>query len=275
MRNNLITRFGLISLLVISAMHCAANPLQADGFESEAQRLEQVRRLIKSELNPRPADLNDKYRQPGSTAPTCSAMLQDLMAGKFKAIEPVQIRTREDTSDTGKGESPITQPDALRGFPKRTTEKLRFCAGPEQEKKIQGVEDRFFLGFDFFAGSPPYRVYRLSKTVNPYLDSDFVYWASPNPNPGYSGWRYTWVNLDICKTVFGTSTSYSTAQEKERPGGNAQAIAIYGGKFTYVEAHKQSNLLIESFEPNSFHANTGGVSQICRWNTYPETTITK
>ncbi|EJL83978.1 hypothetical protein PMI15_02394 [Polaromonas sp. CF318] len=271
---NPVTQLSLVMVLSSLANFCLANTPQVGGYESEAQRLEQVRRLIKEELKPRPADSNDRYRQANSPAPKCSVMLQDLIAGKFKAIEPVQIRVREDILNTGKAESPSRTVDPLRGFPKHSTEKLNFCASSEAAEKFKGIEGRFFFGFSLMDGAPPYRVYKLSNAINPYSNSDFVYWSSPDL-PQDKGWQYTWIDLGACKPVFKPSTSYSTNQEKERPGGNAQALTLYSGKFTYVEAHKKSDFLIEYFEPGSIRSGVGGRRQICRWNTFPEPSTNK
>ena len=275
MNNNCLTHFGLFSLLVTWTFTCIANPLTADGLESEAQRLAQVRRLVKAELNPRPADSNDKYRQPGTTAPTCSVMLQDLIAGKFKAIEPVQIRRQYDPTVFEQTQN-SKKVQELRGFPKANTEKLRFCAGPEQEKKIQGVEDRFFLGFDFLSGLPPYRIYRLPRSVNPYQDSHFLYWSVYDKEIG-KGSPYVWVNLDTCKPVLGPlGNSFGTPSGNGTTGIGAESIALYGGKFTYLVAKAGSGFSLQHFEPAGVRVLGDPASSTrCAWMTYPEKLFTK
>lgn len=248
--------------------------LNGYGYETEAQRLDAVRALIASERSPRPAKTNDQYRQDGTTAPSCNAMLQDLLAGKYQAIEPMQIRDKHDPTVREQSLDSI-EVQELHGFPRVTTAKLRFCASAEAEEKFHGIEDRFFLGFDVFAGAPPFRVYRLPDAANPYRDMDFVYWSVPKTGSGYRQ-DYHWVNLNHCKTVFGLQTSYSAGEEKESPRTNAQAIALYRGKFSYLEAHKGYVFSIQHLEPASVRSDsTDRLGTHCRWATYPETTTNK
>ena len=265
------------------ALACAISGLAAwpdialaqskQGFETEAKRLNTVRKLIASESMPRPAAINDQYRQRGTTAPACNVLLQDLLVGKYKAIEPVQIRATGDPTYFDQRQSPeVNRVEGLRGFSRATTDKLRYCASEEAAEKLKDV-GRFFFGFDHFAGEPPYRVYRLSPVVNPYPDSDFAYWSAPNIQ---GGWTYSWVNLDVCKPVWGTQTYYSTTQDKEWPGGNAQALALYRGKFTYLEAHKGFGFSIQHLEPGSIRADTvQRLGTHCSWATYLEKPIAK
>lgn len=263
------------ALLAIVALPHLALAQLVNGFETEAQRLEAVRRLIATEPMPRPAETNDNYRQSGTTAPTCNALLQDLLAGKYKAIEPVQIRTREDWRNKDLGDPPSWQTQALNGFPKSTTKKLRYCASEEAAEKFKGIEAQFFFGFDSIGGPPPYRVYRLPVEVNPYPDAHFLYWTNYNAIDGH-GSPYVWVNLDSCKPVFGAQAkSFDVTQ-----GGNslsrAQAIAQYRGKFTYLEAEKGLGFSIQHLEPGSIRADTvQRLGTHCSWATYPETPITK
>lgn len=248
--------------------------LNGYGYEREAQRLDAVRALIASELAPRPAKTNDQYRQEGTTAPSCNAMLQDLLAGKYQAIEPVQIRDKHDPT-VREQFLDSTEVQELHGFPRVTTEKLRFCASAEAEEKFQGIKDRFFLGFDVSVGAPPFRVYRLPDSANPYRDMDFVYWSVPKTGSGYRQ-DYHWVNLNHCKTVFGPQTSYTAGEEKKSPQENAQAIALYRGKFSYLEVHKGYAFSIQHLEPASVRSDsTDRLGTYCRWAIYPETTTNK
>ena len=223
---------------------------------SEAERVRRIRDLIRAG-NPR------FFYSPSHLAegrPYCSRLMTDLLRGiGVQPIEPVTILL----------EPSVTPLDTKNWVPlsdiKRVPGSRRL--DPSFSKAIErcATENAGNLGrfYQFDVGSPPYRVYRLSRSINPVPDAELVYWSeySPESHEGRKG--YTWVDLKDCTEVFGTSATTFSDRLLEDFRGQLGALTLYDGRVVTWDVSRGS--LAEAIVLNRKAVDTGFMHAACMW----------
>ena len=259
----------LLIACCLAAPYAISQSIRGQPLETEAQRLEAVRTLIREEKSRRL--VGDPDGKPKSTAAFCTAMLGDLLSKKgFKAIEPVAVLNFEYPvwdRDLPKTERDERERIATRKLGPFLTKSLQRCADVQE-----GSETRF-SGFQQIFGAPPYRAYVLPKSLNPFPESKFVYWSEYLEKLGSGRKGYSWVNLDSCEHTSGTFGPTDSLRLKNNPRGETAALTSYRGKLVaWSVSHKQS-FFADHFEPKYKTPMKSRI--ICHWATYPEESVKK
>lgn len=252
-------------------------------FETEAQRLEAVRTLIRQEKLRRLVGGTDG--KSNSTAGFCEGMLKDLLNHKgFKAIEPVAVLGFE---------YPIQNPnhgmyerdESL--LPPREKQQSQSAAkqlGPFLKKSIQRCTDEeaagdeikgsvLFNGFNYMAGAPPFRAYMLPKNLNPFPEAKLVYWSEYVVGTGKGRKGYSWLNMDICEHVNGTFGLSDSLRLRDDSTGQIAALTRYRGKLVAWEVSRNYAIIADHFE--SKYETAMKSRTICHWATFPEESVSK
>jgi hypothetical protein len=270
---------GVFAVLVMSVLPiCAiAQSTNKNRFETEAQRLERVRALIRQEPSRRL--LEGAVGNSKNTAAFCEAMLHDLLDNKgFKPIEPVAVLDFQ---------YPIQNPD--RGIqdrdesllPLHQKQQSQYAAkqlGPFLTNSIQRCTDEeangderkgsvLFNGFNYAAGLPPFRTYVLPKKLNPFPQAKLVYWSNYDESTGKGRKGYSWVNLNVCEHVNGTFGPIDSLRVKNDPQGQVEVLTNYRGKLVAWFVSRNLNFVADYFDPKYITPQKSRV--ICSWATYP------
>jgi len=143
-------------------------------FDSEAKKLEFIRKMLAKEKYLRPSSENERL-----FAPHCKVMMKDLLANRnFKAIEP---DVRADSVDDPR------------------MAKWRQC----EDKGLSGVF--VFRSLDLL-GAPPYRYYRIELDGNKENGPEDMIYHNKCKGPISGSTGYTWVDLNNCEIVRGGFT---------------------------------------------------------------------
>ena len=264
----------MMAMFVLPTYAIAQTP-NRNIFETEAQRLEAVRTLIRQESSRRLSTIGKSK----NTAAFCDVMLHDLLDNKgFKPIEPVAVLDFQ---------YPIQNPDrgiqdrdeillpphqkqqsqyAVKQLGTFLTNSIQRCTDDE----ANGDERRgsvLFNGFDYAAGLPPFRAYVLPKKLNPFPQAKLIYWSNYEESTGKGRKGYSWVNLNVCEHVNRTFGSIDSLQIKNDPQGQVEALTSYRGKLVAWSVSRNSTFFADYFAPKYITPQKSRV--ICSWATYP------
>lgn len=253
----------------LAAPHAISQPFDKQSIETEAQRLEAVRTLISQEKSRRL--VGDADGKPKSTAAFCERMLDDLLNHKgFKAIEPVAVLDFE--YPVWDFELPKTQRQkneriAAKKLGPTLNNNLQHCAVDERGDALK------FFGFDSSAGAPPFRVYVLPERVNPFPESQLVYWSEYVEKTGSGRKGYSWVNLDICEHTNGISSYTDSMNLKNDFQGQKSSLTVYQGKLVAWDVIRNQSFFAHQIEPKYETPMKSRIS--CHWATFPEESVRK
>ena len=254
----------LLIACCLAAPYAISQSIRGQPIETEAQRLEAVRTLIREEKSRRL--VGDPDGKPKSTAAFCTAMLGDLLSKRgFKAIEPVAVLNFEYPvwdRDLPKIERDGREQIAARTLGPYLTKSLQRCADVQE-----GSETRF-SGFSEIVGVPPYRTYVLPKSLNPFPKSKFMYWSEYSEKLGSGRKGYSWVNLDSCEHTSGTAVYTDSLRLRNDPKGQMSALTVYHGKLVAWDMARNFVFGAEQIEPK--YESPMKSLTLCRWATYPE-----
>jgi hypothetical protein len=248
-----------------------ARSTEQPAYETEAQRLERVRTIISQEKSRRLKGY--QYRQENSTAPSCEVMLDDLLNNRgFEPVEPVAVLNHnyplrspflEEKLSPEEEQQAQAAEDKMRPF---LTKSLQQCAKAEAD----GDERRaraLFNAFNYAAGVPPFRVYLLPEKINPFPDSNLMYWSEYAKKTGKGGEGYSWVNLKDCEHTWGVR-DLSSLGVKSDPKGQVAALTNYRDKLVVWVVSRGFRFEAQHYEPNYQDKVKAGTT--CAWTTYPE-----
>lgn len=265
-----LAKTALLIACCLAAPYAISQSISRQPIETEAQRLDAVRALIREEKSRRL--VGDPDGKPKNTAAFCTAMLGDLLGKRgFKAIEPVAVLDFE--YPVWDRDLPKTERDGREQIAARTlgpylTKSLQRCADVQEGSVAR------FSGFHQIVGAPPYRAYVLPKSLNPFPKSKFVYWSEYVEKLGSGRKGYSWVNLDICEHTDGTSNQgMASLRVKNDPNGQKTALTIYQGKLAVWDVWRGQSFTVEQIEPKYESWNKSRIN--CTWATYPEKLISK
>ncbi len=260
---------GFVSVSGSVQARVADRPIQ----ETEAQRLDAVRALISREKYHR----FSSYEVPEYKATFCKNTLNDLLKNKgFTAIEPLA------TLNFYYPDWETNLPDDIKKQNEKTAEMklgstafndIKRCSSAEANGDLEKGKV-LFNGFTPFVGDPPYRVYQLPASENPFKESKLIYWSEFNEKLARGREGYSWVNLDVCEHTHGLTIAYSDSiQIKNDPQGRVEALTKYRGKIVAWSVSRNFDFQAHSIDPK--YKNLTASQIICRWSTYPTTSIEK
>ncbi len=243
--------------------------------ETEAERLERVREIIKAEQRREP--LEYVPRPNNSTAPSCEVMLDDLMKGKgFSAIEPIAVFDHEYPSWNMRL-SYFPPPDQLKQAEEDAkllgpllAASLQRCSLAEAE----GNEERakaLFLGLDEWVGKPPFRLYVLPDWLTPFSSSNFLYWSEYGEELGHGREGYSWVDMDSCEHVGGIQALTQSKFLLDDPLGQQAALAVYKNHLVAWKVSRGYMFALDYYENRSDLISDEAVSRnrtLCAWASY-------
>ncbi|MCL1481103.1 MULTISPECIES: hypothetical protein [unclassified Marinobacter] len=266
------------SLTVLSLVCCLTAPhaisqtqsVKKLPIETEAQRLDAVRILISQEKSRRLGGGPDG--KPKSSAAFCERMLDDLLNHKdFKAIEPVAVLDFDYpiwNLDLPKTQRQKNERIAAKKLGPTLNNNLQHCAVDE------GANHAWkFFGFNGSAGAPPFRVYVLPERVNPFPESQLVYWSEYVEKTGSGRKGYSWVNLDICAHTNGISVWTDSMKLRNDYQGQQSALTSYQGKLVAWDMTRNVFFGAEQIEPK--RETQMKSKTFCLWETYAEETVNK
>ena len=236
------------------------------GYETEAQRLEDVRKLVIASPILR---FNLLARVPGTTGPSCASLLDDLLrGGRFKPVEPNIILRDEyyparylGSSDSrGYLEAVGVLNAGERDLGPVLSKKVQRCANVPDG--VNNTERNYFGGFGPTDGLPPYRIYELTGRLKVNAKSDFLFAALYNPEIA-SGRDYLMVDLDQC--IYNDSASVTDASRLMDPDGHRAAVTAHENALAVWSIARGSDLLVDY--RSSIYVTK--VSQTCDWHLHP------
>jgi len=237
--------FGVVVFaLALPLAHCK----EIDKSESEVERLEKLRNLIRRESNGR----LKLARSPGINAPACKTMLKDLLSGVgFSPIEPVEIVSENESND----------------------KPWRYCWNAEANGDEQRAR-RLFLSFSIGTGGAPFRIYKLPNEINPYPSADLFFFQEKQPAPvdGLRDRGFNWVDLKKCEYVGGLGNLAEGRDFFENPQGHQVALTQYAKGLAVWSVAENYGYIVDFLLPrkNNNHSGSQLVGQSCLWITHAE-----
>jgi hypothetical protein len=248
------------SVAVAEGTHPAApqSPSSQVPQPSEAQRLTQLRELVRSERLPRLSPLSGNPE-------LCQGLLDDLLHEReFRPIEPVAVITRN--YPRFRERSPA-QDNGLDALSTGVQAKLRRCAAQE----AHGDERRarvLFNGLDSFAGLPPYRIYDgIRITSDASKRPEIVYWSEYDAGTGFGREGYSAVDLTRCEHTHRLPVQTSSRELRLDRTSHAAALTTHDGNVAVWQGLRGVDFEVDVFR----RAAQGAPSPelVCSWATFP------
>lgn len=216
---------ALTALLPFERSLAASDDDMAWLAVSEAERVRRVRELIRAG-KPRFA-WPDSPSRLAEGRPYCTRLMTDFLSGVgVQPIEPVTILLERSVTplDTKNWVplSAIKRVPGTRRLDPSFSKAIERCATADA-----GNFDRFY---QLDVGAPPYRIYRLSRSINPMPDAELVYWSEYSPKWPEGRDGYTWVDLNACTEVLGSSIVTSSDRLLNDFRGQLGALTLYEGR---------------------------------------------